>query len=592
MEQQMSMNTRIRLSVMMFLQYMMFAVFWVPLAAYLTNMNVEGMYKATILSSMALGCLVAPLICMIADRHFSSQKVLTVLNFACGVLLLMAAKQDDPMMLFIFLVLAMFCYMPTWSLTNAIAMANSPAEKFPQIRVFGSIGWVASGLFSFVAGWKMFGETAIDGTNIPLLCGAGTALLAALVNTTLPDTPPPSKGKEASIVDALGLRALTLMKDFNFALFIIISMLVMIPFTIYWSYGSMFLQDQGFEFITITMNWGQFVEMFLMLLVPFALAKFGVKKTMLIGLAALLARYVSFWGGGTLNQNSLYFLGILVHGIIFGFFFVGGQVYVDKKAPPEIRAQAQGLIVLICFGIGMLIGNFGNGAMIDSYSAKLEPAAAGYTMPSAVPSEEVTVADAKVSNVKLYGRALSATEVAVLNMRDVVKDADKAKALQDAADEPVKLDDGLLAAGDKAETAVTFSAVINLPDGDEPLSGTLLTMGSGDDAVILGVEEDKLYFQAGASRIAHRLKMNRGQDEEGNDKTVHVVGTFDGKDLRMYTDGSIYKRVDWNPIWVITTIFSVILLAAFALLFKDDVKEAAVAPAGDTPSEPEGSTEA
>ena len=600
MEQRMSMNTRVRLSVMMLLQYMMFAVFWVPLAAYLTNMNVEGMYKATILSSMALGCLVAPLICMIADRHFSSQKVLTVLNFACGVLLLLAAKQTDPMMLFIFLVLAMFCYMPTWSLTNAIAMANSPAEKFPQIRVFGSIGWVASGLFSFVAGWKMFGETTIDGTNIPLLCGAGTALLAALVNTTLPDTPPPSKGKEASIVDALGLRALTLMKDFNFALFIIISMLVMIPFTIYWSYGSMFLQDQGFEFITITMNWGQFVEMFLMLLVPFALAKFGVKKTMLIGLAALLARYVSFWGGGTLNQNSLYFLGILVHGIIFGFFFVGGQVYVDKKAPPEIRAQAQGLIVLICFGMGMLIGNYGNGAMIDSYSAKLEPAVAGYTMPSAVPAEAVTVADAKVSDVKLYGRALSATEVAVLNMRDVVKNADKAKALEEAAAESVKLDDGLLAAGDKAETAVTFSVVVNLPaddkedETDDSLSGTLLTMGSGDDAVILGVDDNKLYFQAGASRITRRLKTDRGQDEEGKDKTVHVVGTFDGKDLRMYTDGSIYKRVDWDPIWVITTVFSVILLAAFALLFKDDVKETAVAaaPAGDVPSEPEGSTEA
>ena len=370
MEEQMSMNTRIRLSAMMFLQYMMFAVFWVPLSAYLTNMNVEGLYKATILSSMALGCLAAPLICMIADRHFASQKVLTVLNFLCAVLLLLAAKQANPVMLFVFLVLAMFCYMPTWSLTNAIAMANSPADKFPQIRVFGSIGWVASGIFSFVAGMKMFGETTIDGTSIPLMCGAGTALLAALVNTTLPDTPPPAKGKEASIVDALGLRALTLMKDFNFALFIIISMLVMIPFTIYWSYGSMFLQDQGFEFITITMNWGQFVEMFLMLLVPFALVKFGVKKTMLIGLAALVARYVSFWGGGTLDQNSLYFLGILVHGIIFGFFFVGGQVYVDKKAPPEIRAQAQGLIVLICFGVGMLLGNFINGKLIEIYTVE------------------------------------------------------------------------------------------------------------------------------------------------------------------------------------------------------------------------------
>jgi len=365
-----STSVRIRLSVMMFLQYMMLAVWSVPLAAYLTNMGVEGMYKATILSSMALGCMVAPIICMIADRHFASQKVLTVLNFGCAVLFFLAARQTNPMGLFVFLLLGMFCYMPTWSLTNAIAMANYPPEKFPQIRVFGSIGWVASGVFSFVAGWKMFGETAIDGTSIPLLCGAGAALVTALFGFTLPNTPPPGKGKEASIVDALGLRALTLLKDRNFLLFIIISMFVMIPFTMYWSYGSQFLQDQGFEKITITMNWGQFVEMFVMLLVPIALVRFGVKWAMAMGLIAMLVRYVAFLGGGLYDQTTLYYLAILVHGVIFGFFFVGGQVYVDKKAPPEIRAQAQGLIVLICFGVGMLIGNFFNGKLIEVYTTE------------------------------------------------------------------------------------------------------------------------------------------------------------------------------------------------------------------------------
>jgi len=361
----MSLSVRVRLSVMMFLQYMMFAVFWVPLAAYLTNMGVEGYQKATILSSMALGCLASPIICMFADRHFASQKVLTVMNLTCAVLLFLAAKQTDPTRLFVFLLLAMFCYMPTWSLTNAIAMSNSPSEKFPQIRVFGSIGWVASGVFSLVAGWKLFGGQQIDGTNIPLLCGAGTALVTGLFNLTLPNTPPPAKGQKASIVDALGLRAMTLLKDFNFALFIFISMLVMIPFTMYWSYGSQFLQDRGFEKITITMNWGQFVEMFVMLLVPIALTRFGTKWTMVLGLAALLIRYVAFWGGTTQDQNLLYYVAILIHGVIFGFFFVGGQVYVDKKAPKEVRAQAQGLIVLICFGVGMLAGNFINGKLIE-----------------------------------------------------------------------------------------------------------------------------------------------------------------------------------------------------------------------------------
>lgn len=365
-----SMSVRIRLSVMMFLQYMMFAVWWVPLAAYLKNIEVAGAYKAWILSVMPLGCLVAPILCMIADRHFASQKVLTVLNFGCAALFLLGARQTSAPALFVILLLAMFCYMPTWSLTNAIAMTNFPSEKFPQIRVFGSIGWVAAAVFSLLAATSLFGGKSIDGTVIPLYCGAGTALVAAILNLTLPNTPPPAKGKEASIVDALGLRALTLLKDLNFALFIIVSLLVMIPFTLYFSLGSQFFESQGFKQVTATMNLGQLVEIFLMLLVPLALAKLGVKWTMVAGLVALAVRYFALWGGVAAEQTFLYYIAILVHGAIFGFFFVGGQVYVDKKAPPEIRAQAQGLIVLICFGVGMLIGTFANVELIERYTTE------------------------------------------------------------------------------------------------------------------------------------------------------------------------------------------------------------------------------
>jgi nucleoside transporter len=364
-----SMSIRIRLSIMMFLQYMMFAVWFVPLSAYLAKMEIEGAYKAWILSVMPLGCLVAPLICMVADRHFASQKVLTVLNFACAVLFFIGARQTSPAAIFIVLLLATFCYMPTWSLTNAIAMSNYPSDKFPQIRVFGSIGWVAAAVFSLIAATNLFGNKVIDGTEIPLYCGAGTALVAAILNLTLPNTPPPAKGKEASIVDALGLRALTLLKDRNFSIFIIISMLVMIPFTLYFSLGSQFFSSQGYEKITARMSLGQLSEIFLMLLVPFSLAKIGVKRTMLIGLGALTVRYVAFWVGFGVDQAFLYYIAILVHGIIFGFFFVGGQVYVDKKAPPEIRAQAQGLIVLACYGVGMLIGTFVNVELIEHYTS-------------------------------------------------------------------------------------------------------------------------------------------------------------------------------------------------------------------------------
>ena len=364
----MPLNVRIRLSVMMFLQYMMFAVWWTQLGGYLGKSEVSATWQFWILAVMPLGCAVAPVLCMIADRHFASQKVLMALNVACAALFFFGARQDSPAALFVMLLLAMLCYMPTWSLTNAVAMANAPAEKFPQIRVFGSIGWVASGLFGVVALWLF--DRKIDSSLIPLYCGAGTALVAAALNLTLPNTPPPAKGQTASVADALGLRAIGLLKDRNFTLFLLIGLLVMTPFTLYFSQGSQFFESQGFKLVTFLMNWGQAVEIFLMLLVPLALARFGVKWTMAIGLLALAVRYLTLWAGVAADTTFLYYIAILVHGIIFGFFFVGGQVYVDKKAPPEMRAQAQGLYVLLCYGVGQFVGTFVNVRLVQHYTTE------------------------------------------------------------------------------------------------------------------------------------------------------------------------------------------------------------------------------
>lgn len=366
----MPLSLRIRLSAMMFFQFMLFAVWWSPLAAWLGSLKVEGTFLSLIMSSMAIGCMASPIIGAIADRVMPSQIVLFILNLVTAGLLWFAAQQTDTTMVFIALLAAMLCYMPTWGLTSAIAMANSPSEKFPQIRVFGSIGWVASGLFSIIA-LNVF-DKQIDGTSIPLLCGAAVSVVSAAVALTLPNTPPPAKGKPMSVMDALGLKALVLMKDFNFAFFIIISTLVMIPFTIYWSYCSVFLNDKGFKYITVTMNYGQFAEMFFMLLIPLALARIGVKWAMVIGLLALVVRYAAFLCGGLFSMNELYFVAILVHGLIFGFFFIGGQIYINNRAPKEIQGQAQGFIFLTTFGIGLLLGNFINGALIDHYTTIID----------------------------------------------------------------------------------------------------------------------------------------------------------------------------------------------------------------------------
>jgi nucleoside transporter len=363
-------GVRLRLCAMMFLQYMLLPVWFMPLAAYLDKLQVVGNYRAAIVSSMALGCLASPLIGMVADRHFASEKVLAVLNLLAAVLLVLSALVTSPLLVFLLLLAVMLCYMPTWGLTSSIAMSHSPAEKFPQIRVFGSIGWVASGVFSLVAMW-LFTETkngklvplTIDGTAITLYCGAATALVAAAFALALPHTPPPAKGSKTSVLDVLGLRSLALMKNFSFAVFILSYVLIQIPFSIYFSYGSLFFKDKGFELVTVTMNWGQVAEMVFMLMIPLVIARVGLKWAMTIGLAAMVVRYASFLVGGIYDATWLYFVAILVHGLIFGFYNVGGQIYVDRAAPKETRAQAQAFLFL-CYGLGTLIGNFVNERLI------------------------------------------------------------------------------------------------------------------------------------------------------------------------------------------------------------------------------------
>jgi nucleoside transporter len=357
--------SRVRLYLMMFFQYMMYAVWWVPLAAYLTNLNVPGTQKALILSSMAIGCMASPVIGMVADRYFSGQKVLFVLNVLNSLLLFLAANTNNPDLLFIILLFTMLFYMPTWGLTSAIAMAHSPSVEFPRIRVFGSVGHVASGVCSLVAVNLL--HLNFDGTNLPFYCGAGIGIVAALVNLTLPDTPPAGKGKKGSLIDAFGLGTIRLMKDRNFALFILLSFLSLIPFAMYFSYFSEFLLNIKTQFITITINWGILAEMGFMLLIPPAIKKFGLRKVMILGLVAMVMRYLSLYLGGIFDQQWLYYVGILVHGLIFGFFYVGGQIYIDKKAPEELKAQAQGFIFLMTFGVGLLAGNLIDGGIIGLF---------------------------------------------------------------------------------------------------------------------------------------------------------------------------------------------------------------------------------
>lgn len=356
---------KFKLALMMLLQYMMYAVWWVPLAAYLTNLEVSATHKALILSSMAIGCLFSPLISMLADRFWSAQKVLTGMNLFHAFMLFWAGTTQNTELLFISLLFAMIAYMPSWSLTSVIAMAHLPSEDFPKIRVFGSIGWVASGIFSLIFIGLL--KIDFDGSNIPFYCGAGVGLLASLNNLFLPNTPPLGKGKKTTIIDAFGLGTTKLMKERNFAIFIVFSYLSMIPFAMYYSFFSEFLLNLNTKYIAVTMNFGVLAEMGFLLLVPIVIKKIGLRKTMILGLVALTIRYLSFYAGGITDQSWMYYIGILIHGLIFGFFYVGGQIYIDKHAPKELKAQAQGFIFLVTFGLGLITGNIICARIIDFY---------------------------------------------------------------------------------------------------------------------------------------------------------------------------------------------------------------------------------
>lgn len=361
-------GTKAQLCLMMFLQYMLSAVWWVPLAAYLSHtLKLEVYQVSLVLSAMAIGAMASSFIGAIADRYFAAEKILAVLNVLTGVFLLLAAQQQNFPPLMFFVVMAMLCHMPTQSLTSTIAISHAPSEQFPRIRMFGSVGWVASGIFSIVA-IHVMGLEIFDETNLPMYCGAGVCFIAAFVNLTLPHTPPSvAKSVKISVMDITGFSAFSLMKDRNYRVFMILTFLLIIPFTLYHVYGSMILADEQVKNITVTMNFGQLAEMLFLVVTTTILVKSGIKNTLIFGMAAMLVRYGAFFFGAETGQQWFYYIGIIVHGLIFGLFYVGGQVYTDNVAPREMKAQAQGLLFFLVWGIGFLIGTLWNGWLIGQF---------------------------------------------------------------------------------------------------------------------------------------------------------------------------------------------------------------------------------
>ncbi len=418
----MSIVLRIKLSLMMFLQFMLVAVFFPQLAAYLGELKVNSYMIAAIMSTMAWGAILSPIVGMLADRFINGERVLFILNIIVAIFLFLAASTTDPVVIFVCLLVAMLAYMPTWGLTSSIAMVNSTPEAFPLIRVFGSIGWVCAAVFAIVG--VNFFDTKIDGTSTPLYIASIVTLVAAVFALVLPKTPPAAKGQPMSVVDAFGLRAFSMLKDRNTLIFMLCSCVWMLAFTIYWLFFSQFLSDAlNVESITATMSIGQVSEMLFIALLPLAIKLCGLKLTMALGILAMVLRYL--FCAFSLDVSGLYWGAIAVHGIIFGFFFVAAQMYMAKKAPKELQAQAQGLFFCLVFGVAQIAGSYFTPWLIDVNTVAQATNAVVAQSGSAVNAvvEQVSVVDWKSVFLTETAISLVLLVIFVIFFKNDVKDA-------------------------------------------------------------------------------------------------------------------------------------------------------------------------
>jgi nucleoside transporter len=355
---------RTRLSALMFIQYFVYGSWLVTMGTLMgQTLKFSGTEVGWVYAAPAIAAIISPFfVGMIADRFFATQKVLAVLSIVGAALLFWTSLQTTFSTFFGGMLAYTLCYMPTLALANSLSFHHipDPAKDFPRIRVLGTIGFIAVG--------QIIGRLHMDASNVPLKIGAAALVVLGVFALTLPHTPPPAAGKPFSVRDVLGLDALALMKDRSFFVFVLGSFLLCIPLQFYYAFTNLFLNETGMAEPATKMTMGQMSEIGFMILMPWFLVRLGVKRMLLIGMATWTLRYMLFAYGNADAAIWMLYLGIVVHGICYDFFFVTGQIYVDQRADIRIRSAAQGFIALVTLGLGQLIGSWLSGVVVQQYT--------------------------------------------------------------------------------------------------------------------------------------------------------------------------------------------------------------------------------
>jgi nucleoside transporter len=310
----------------------------------------------------ALAAMMSPFfVGMVADRFLATEIILAALHIVGGVVLFFASTMASFGPFYGVLLAYALCFMPTLALSNSLSFhqMSDPQVEFPPIRVLGTIGWIVAGL--------AVGTLGLEATAVPMRLAAGASVLLGVFCLALPHTPP-ARTARASFSDVLGLDALKLLRERSFAVFVLGSFLICIPLQFYYAFANPFLNELQVSNAAGKMTLGQMSEIGFMLVMPWFFRRLGVKYMLIVGMAAWATRYVLFAAGDNGALAWMLYAGILLHGICYDFFFVTGQIYVDRKAPPDLRAAAQGLIAFVTLGVGMFIGSWVSGRVVDAFA--------------------------------------------------------------------------------------------------------------------------------------------------------------------------------------------------------------------------------